>query len=52
MREYTHGRVSHQVRDVRRRMLEEQDLCFGSLLPAKQIETALTRHQVRFRDRL
>jgi len=52
MKEYTHGRMSSQVRRVRRRMFEEQDLCFGKLLPATQVEAALTRHQVRFRDRL
>ena len=33
-------------------MVEDQDLCFGKLLPKEQVEAALQRHQVRFRERL
>ena len=52
MDQYTQGRLSSQVRRCRRRMLEEQDLCFTKLLPQEQIEAALERHQVRYRERL
>ena len=52
MKKHTHGRVSSQVARVRRQMLQEQDLCFGKLLPRGQVEAAMERHQVRFRDRL
>jgi hypothetical protein len=52
MRKNTHGRVNSQIRRMRRQMLQEQDLCFGKLLPKGQIEAAIERHQVRFRDRL
>jgi len=52
MNKHTHGRVNSQIRRMRRQMLQEQDLCFGELLPKGQIEAAIERHQVRFRDRL
>ena len=52
MKQHTHGRVSSQIRCARRQILGEQDLCFGKLLPVEQVEAALTRREVRFRDRL
>jgi hypothetical protein len=53
MDQYTQGRVAGQVRRVRqyRQQVGEQDLCFGKLLPQEQVEAALTRHQVRYRER-
>jgi hypothetical protein len=33
-------------------MVEDQDLCLTRLLPREQVETALERHQVRYRERL
>jgi hypothetical protein len=33
-------------------MVEDQDLCFTKLLPKEQVEAALERHQVHFRERL
>jgi hypothetical protein len=33
-------------------MVEDQDLCFKRLLPKEQVEAALKRHQVHFRERL
>jgi hypothetical protein len=53
MDQYTQGRLVSQVRRVRRyqQVVEDQDLCFGKLLPQEQVEAALERHQVRFRER-
>jgi hypothetical protein len=51
MRHYTHGRVARQVRLVGQRAIEETDLCFGKLLPAEQVEAAIARNPVRFRER-
>jgi hypothetical protein len=33
-------------------VLENQDLCFTKLLPPEQVEAALERHEVRYRQRL
>ena len=52
MDKYTQGRLSRQVRRGRRHVLEDQDLCFTKLLPQEQVEAALERHQVRYRERL
>lgn len=55
MNQYTQGRWNrqvHRVRQCRRQMVEGQDLCFTRLLPREQVETALERHQVRYRERL
>ena len=55
MDEYTQGRLASQVRRVRRsrrQMVDDQDLCFTKLLPKEQVEAALERHQVRYRERL
>jgi len=52
MNQHTHGRVNSQLRHIRRQMLQEQGLCFGKMLPQTQVEAALQRHPVRFRDRL
>jgi hypothetical protein len=52
MDKYTQGRLDSQVRRVRqcrRQMLEDQDLCFTKLLPKEQVEAALERQQVHFR---
>ena len=54
MDQYTQGRMASQVRRVRqcrRQVVQEQDLCFTKLLPQEQIEAALERHQVRYRER-
>ena len=48
----TPGRLSCQVRRFRRQMVEDRDLCFTRLLPPAQVEGALERHQVRYRQRL
>jgi len=55
MDQYTQGRRESQVRRVQhyqQRVVSEQDLCFTKLLPQEQIEAALERHQVRYRNRL
>jgi hypothetical protein len=51
MDKYTQGRLTSQVRRCRRHVLEDQDLCFTKLLPQEQVEAALERHQVRYRER-
>ena len=53
MDKYTQGRQTRQVSRVqkyRQQLLEGQDLCFTKLLPKEQVEAAITRHQVRFRQ--
>jgi hypothetical protein len=52
MDKYTQGRLTSQVRRCRRQVVEDQDLCFTRLLPKEQIEAALERHQVHYRERL
>ncbi len=55
MDKYIQERLSSQVSRVqksRRQMVEDQDLCFTELLPKEQLEAAVERHQVRFRQRL
>jgi hypothetical protein len=52
MDKYTQGRLTSQVRRCRRHVVEEQDLCFTRLLPQEQVEAALERHQVHYRERL
>ena len=55
MDKYTQGRLSSQVYRVqkcRQQMVEDQDLCFTELLPKEQVEAAVERHQLRFRQRL
>jgi len=55
MDKYTQGRVDSQVRracQCRQQVLEDQDLCFTKLLPKEQVEAAIERHEVRFRQRL
>ncbi len=54
MDQYTQGRRESQVRRVqqyRQQVLGDQDLCFTKLLPQEQIEAALERHHVRYRQR-
>lgn len=52
MDQYTQGQLVSQGRRVRRyqKTVEEQDLCFGKLLPEEQVKAALERHQVRYRE--
>jgi hypothetical protein len=53
MDEYTQARrncQAHRIRQSRQRMLGDDDLCLKQLLPAAQIEAALQRHPVRFRQ--
>jgi hypothetical protein len=48
MNQYTQGRWNrqvHRVRQCRRQMVEDQDLCLTRLLPQEQVETAPERHQ-------
>lgn len=52
MRHYTHGGVAGQVHRIRQQAIGETDLCFGRLLPAEQVQAAVQRHGVRFRERL
>ena len=55
MDKYTQGRVDSQARracQCRRQILEDQDLCFTERLPKEQIEAAIDRHKVRYRERL
>lgn len=54
MDQYTQGRLVSQGRRVRRyqKTVEQQDLCFGKLLPEEQVKAALERYQVRYRERL
>ncbi len=54
MDQYSQGRRESQVRRVqqyRQQVVGEQDLCFGKLLPQEQVEAALERHEVRYRER-
>lgn len=50
MKEHTHGRLNRQVRRVRQQMLQD-DLCLQKLLPKPQVDAAIERHEVHFRDR-
>jgi len=53
MDQYTQGwmaRQARRVRQCRRQVVQEQDLCFTKLLPQEQVEAALERHQVRYRE--
>ncbi len=53
MDQYTQGRMASQVRRVRqcrRQVVQEQDVCLTKLLPQEQVEAALKRHQVCYRE--
>jgi len=55
MDEYTLGRQISQVRRVQKHryhILEDHDLCFSELLPREDVEDAIQRHQICFRERL
>ncbi len=55
MDKYTQGRVDSQVRrasQCRQQIIGNQDLCFRELLPKEQIEAAIDRHEVLYRERL
>ena len=54
MDKYIQGRLDSQVRRVRqcrRQMVADRDLCLAKLLPQEQVEAAVERHGVRFRER-
>jgi len=51
MNHHTHGRVANQRRHLRQR-LENQDLCFGQLLPQEQVQAAMDRCKLVYRQRL
>jgi len=54
MDKYIQGRLDSQVRRVRqcrRQMVADRDLCLAKLLPQEQVEAAVERHRVRFRER-
>lgn len=48
---HTRGRTQSQIHRLRQQAMEG-DLCFGKLLPKEQVEAAIERHEVLFRDRL
>jgi hypothetical protein len=52
MQHDTQGRVARQVRRTRQQLLQDQDLCFGRLLPAARVQEAIQRHKVHFRKRM
>ncbi len=55
MDKYTQGRVDSQVRrasQCRQQIIGNQDLCFRELLPKEQVEAAIDRHKVLYRERL
>lgn len=55
MDNYTQGRLINQVRRVqkcRQDLVDKSDICFTVLLPQQQVEAAIEKHQVRFRQRL
>ena len=55
MDKYTQGRVDSQVRRIRqcrRQIMDNQDLCLAKLLPQEQVDAAVEQHGVRFRERL
>ena len=55
MDKYTQGRRTRQVSRIeksRRHIVENRDLCLTKLLPQEQVEAAITRHQVHYRQRL
>jgi len=55
MDKYTQGWRTRQVcriQKCRRHIVEDHDLCLTKLLPKEQIDAAIARHQIRFRQRL
>jgi len=55
MDNYTQGRLINQVRRIqkcRQDLVEKSDLCFTVLLPQQQVEAAIEKHRIRFRQRL
>ena len=55
MDKYTQGRQVSQVRRAkmhRYHILQNQDLCFTELLPRRDVESAIQRHHICFRERL
>jgi len=55
MDKYTQGRVNSQVRrasQCRQQIIGNQDLCFRELLPKEQVNAAIDRHEVVYRERL
>ena len=45
------ARQARRVRQCRQQVVQEPDVCFTKLLPQEQVEAALERHQVRYRER-
>lgn len=55
MDKYTRGRQKIQVCRIqksRHQIMDNRDLCFTQLLPKAQVEAAISKHQIRFRERL
>jgi hypothetical protein len=55
MDKYTPGRLGRQVfrvRQGRRQLVEDRDPCFAKLLSPEQVEAAVERQEVHFRERL
>lgn len=52
MGQHTQGRVASQLRRTRRQLWESPDLCLGRLLPPEQVEQAIARQEVEYRERL
>ena len=50
MKKHTQGRASHQVRRTRRQLTENKDSCLEKLLPRQQLQEAIDRHGMEFRD--
>jgi len=55
MDKYTQERQNsqgHRVQKHKSHIIEDQDLCFTELLPREEVEEAIQRHHVCFRERL
>jgi len=52
MQQHAQGRAARQVQRTRQQLFEDQDPCFGRLLPAAQVQEAIQRHKVHFRKRM
>lgn len=50
MRQRIHGRMFRQVQHARSDLLHGPDLCFDRLLPREQVDEAVARHRVVFRQ--
>ena len=52
MIKHTRGRLVSQVHRTRSQLSQSRDLCMETLLPQEQLEQAIARHVVHFRNRL